>query len=105
MNQEKVCEIVKQLIVLQEELKQKQAMLEDLKQQLDEAMNNEPFIETPYGNVKLYEYDVQRVSKDKVSDMVMKSRNTPISNLDMVDVTSISDVHYYRILPKANIDD
>ena len=101
MNQEKVCEIVKQLITLQEELKQKQSMLEELKEELNEAMGGEPMVETPYGNVKLYAYDVHRVSKEKVEELVDKSQSAPISNLDMVDLTNISDVHYYRILKKV----
>ena len=101
MNQEKVCEIVKQLITLQEELKQKQSMLEELKEELNEAMGGELMAETPHGNVKLYAYDVRRVSKEKIEELVDKSQSAPVSNLDMVDLTNISDVHYYRILKKV----
>ena len=101
MNQERVCELVKQLITLQEELKEKRAMLETLKEELNEAMGGEPIAETPQGTVKLYAYDVNRIDKEKVEELVEKSQNNPISNIDMVDLTNISDVHYYRVLPKV----
>ena len=101
MNQERVCELVKQLISLQEELKQKRNLLETLKEELNEAMGGEPLAKTPYGTVKLYAYDVERVSKEKVEDVVAKSQSTPVSNLDMTELTNISDVHFYRILKKV----